>query len=131
MDGSSGHIYIKKIFTRNSNRRIHVCIAFVSLMLIDKSSKTVAGKNPSPSSSLYCRPLKFLFSKENENLVKQEYNEFENNFQYNIDKMSLRIGEREFHVDFEFHLTMIDSNCMQYCDCNKVYCYLLYMRSKT
>lgn len=111
MDGSSGHSTYKQIFSEESaTDEFMFFIGFVPIMLIEKSTKAIVWKNPRSSSSLYCRPFKFVFCKENEKLVTQEYNKFENYFKHNIETISMRIGEREFTVDFEFHLTMIDGS---------------------
>lgn len=111
MDGSSGHSTYKQTFVEETaTDEFMFFIAFVPIMLIEKTSGAVLWKNPRSSSTLYCRPLKFLFCKENENLVKQEYDEFENCFKNNIENLSVRIGERDFTINFEFHFTMIDSS---------------------
>lgn len=36
--------------------------------------KVIQWENPHPSSTRYCRPIKFLFAKETKNLTKQEIN---------------------------------------------------------
>lgn len=72
MDGSSGHSTYKQTFSDESaTDEFLFFIAFVSIMLVEKKSGLLIWKNQRSSSSLYCRPLKFLFSKENRTLVNE------------------------------------------------------------
>lgn len=44
--------------------------------MVNLDSKEVLWVNKTPSSTMYCRPLKFVLTKENPVLVKQMHNDF-------------------------------------------------------
>lgn len=72
-DGSSGHsIYKQKLFNPNSTDEFMFLIAFVPIRLVDNVSGNIIWENPTPSSTMYCRPIKFMFKKESPSLVKDE-----------------------------------------------------------
>lgn len=69
-DGSSGHSQYKQNFiSSESTDEFLFLTAMVPLRLIDEETGQEQWRNPRPSSTLYCRPIKFLFQKENSNLV--------------------------------------------------------------
>ncbi|CAH2003441.1 unnamed protein product [Acanthoscelides obtectus] len=70
-DGSSGHSQYKQKFSDLENTdEFLFLVAMTPLRLIDMETNKVLWKNESPSSTLYCRPIKFLFKKENADLVR-------------------------------------------------------------
>lgn len=72
-DGSSGHSQYKQLFSDTScTDEFLFLVAMVPLRLRDIQTKKDIWVNPSPSSILYCRPLKFIFQKENKELVRNE-----------------------------------------------------------
>lgn len=60
----------KNLVNCNSTNEYMFLIGLVPVHL--KDGETVIWKNETPSSSLYCRPIKFIFCKESPLLVKNE-----------------------------------------------------------
>lgn len=70
-DGSSGHsTYKQKFENTNATDEFLFVYSFVPLRLLD--GETVIWQNPRPSSTLYCRPIKFIFAKETKEFTKEE-----------------------------------------------------------
>lgn len=68
-----------------------------------KIGSNILWKNPRPSSTRYCRPIKIIFQKESADLVRREVD----NIKSQISKIvSTSVGS--FRVYHQFHLTMID-----------------------
>lgn len=64
----------------------------------------VIWENPSPSSTRYCRPIKFHFVKETKDIVKQEFS----NIQSQINKLLVTTCDHDICVRHDLHMTMID-----------------------
>lgn len=63
--------------------------------------------NETPSSDNYCRPIKFLFAKENKQLIRKEYKIMSEK----IENLECDIIEKNaviFEVSYKIHCTMID-----------------------
>lgn len=71
-DGSSGHSTYKQKFadTEATDEYLFV-FSLVPLQLRDESGN-IAWQNPRPSSTMYCRPIKFMFSKESKEFTVSE-----------------------------------------------------------
>ncbi|KAL0879456.1 hypothetical protein ABMA27_003207 [Loxostege sticticalis] len=70
-DGSSGHSTYKQRFENtNATDEFLFVYSFVPLRLLD--GETVIWQNPRLSSTLYCRPIKFIFAKETNEFTKDE-----------------------------------------------------------
>lgn len=65
--------------------------------------------NPKTSSTHYCRPIKFLFTKENAELVRQEESKIQNVISQ-LAKYELFFGGRNICISFEMILTMFDGS---------------------
>ncbi|XP_036347841.1 uncharacterized protein LOC118757218, partial [Rhagoletis pomonella] len=108
MDGSSGHSRYKQKFSAEdlSDEFIFV-IALLPLKLIDSSSGNEIWVNRTPSSTLFCRPVKFVYTKEGKALIHSEYNkiiQMINDLECDIFKNKKGIAE----VSYIMHCTMID-----------------------
>ena len=62
-DGSSGHSTHKQRF-KNSDATDEFLFVFSFVPLRLSDGQNIIWQNPRPSSTLYCRPIKFIFSKE-------------------------------------------------------------------
>lgn len=72
-DGSSGHSQYKQKFTETSSTdEFLFLVAMVPLKLTDVLTEQDLWVNSRSSSTLFCRPLKFIFQKENAELVRNE-----------------------------------------------------------
>lgn len=85
LDGSSGHsTYKQKFSAENATDEFLVVCAFVPLRIIDAESENELWVNEKFSSPLFCRPIRFIFSKENPELVR----DLENKIRKEIDELS-------------------------------------------
>lgn len=72
-DGSSGHSIYKQKFETDilQNENIFVT-SLVPLRLIDSATNYVIWKNPRPSSTKFCRPLRLQWIHESKEVSKEE-----------------------------------------------------------
>ena len=80
-------------------------ICFVPLQL--KSDRNIIWVNNKPSSIFYCRPIKFQFTKEEKNFVKEQYKYYTDLLEQ-VESWNFYIGEIQFTVSFDLKCTMID-----------------------
>nr|CAI5825887.1 unnamed protein product [Callosobruchus analis] len=72
-DGSSRHsMYKQKITDTECTDEFLMLTAFVPLKLIDNRNRKEVWKNIRPSSTLFCRPIRFQYIKECKDVVKAE-----------------------------------------------------------
>lgn len=110
-DGSAGHSVYKQKFTdvySDFTDEYVFFIAFVPLKLITLNQEMI-WSNPKTSSTHYCRPIKFLFTKENAELVRQEESKIQNVISQ-LAKYELFFGGRNICISFEMILTMFDGS---------------------
>lgn len=111
MDGSSGHSIYKQLFSNDEDTdEFMFLVALVPLRLIDVDSNKECWINKKPSSTLFCRPVKFVFAKENRDLVRNE----EAQMQQKIDglqqsKIIIKNG-KEISVKHDLIFTMMDGS---------------------
>ncbi|CAH1956324.1 unnamed protein product [Acanthoscelides obtectus] len=93
---------------KKNNDEFLFLIVMTPLRLIDMETNKVLWKNESPSSTLYCRPIKFLFKKENADLVRNTEKEIITKIENTIP---IEIKTKEGHsyiIDVDMMLTMLD-----------------------
>lgn len=103
-DGSSGHSMYRQGFANENNNISDDCLFAVCIVPLQilKGSCTL-WKNPTPSSTRYCRPLKMVFQKESAELVRSEVDRI------NTEILKINPTDIEnFKIHHQFHLTMID-----------------------
>lgn len=108
-DGSSGHSRYKQKFadTAHDDEFLFV-FSFVPLKLcLENDDSTWAWKNPSPSSTMYCRPIKFIFSKESDILTQTETAAIQEQIQTLLATKYV-IDNVEISVNHKLLLTMVD-----------------------
>lgn len=106
-DGSSGHsTYKQKFSSSDDTDEFLFMFSFVPLQLRDESGN-IAWQNPRPSSTTYCRPMKFIFSKESTDLTVCETNVVLEEINGLQPTKSSVIGT-EVSVKHELLFTMID-----------------------
>ncbi|CAH1114773.1 unnamed protein product [Psylliodes chrysocephalus] len=111
MDGSSGHSIYEQLFSNDEDTdEFMFLVALVPLRLIDVDSINKCWINKKPSSTLFCRPVKFVFAKENRDLVRNE----EAQMQQKIDglqqsKIIIKNG-KEISVKHDLIFTMMDGS---------------------
>lgn len=129
-DGSSGYSTYKQKFTNpNDTDEFLFAFSFVPLRLHDDDN--IIWQNPRPSSTMYCRPIKFIFAKENTELTVLETNKIFEEIKQLIPTVC-KVNEKEISVKHEMLLTMIDGKV-----CNAITetssslrCYLCGLTSK-
>lgn len=105
-DGSSGHSLYKQKFVEDFRTDEYVFfVAFVPLKLVHIDTSINLWVNPRPSSPQYCRPIKFMFLKENSDLVRQQ----ENHINTKIDKL-MNYNKGDLRIHFEMLFTMLDGS---------------------
>ncbi|CAH0401430.1 unnamed protein product [Chilo suppressalis] len=68
-----------------------------------ESGNIIVWENPNPSSTFYCRPVKFLFAKETKDFVKQELSGMEE------ETRKLNVTRyKDYQISHDLHMTMID-----------------------
>lgn len=108
-DGSSGHsVYKQKFEDLNSSDEYMFLVAFVPLKLIDDNGKII-WNNPKSSSTLYCRPIKFIFHKENADLVREEQSEM-NKIIDELKVFEYSFCNTFFKISFQMIFTMFDGS---------------------
>lgn len=106
-DGSSGHSTYKQKFSdsRDSDEYLFV-FSLVPVQLRDETGMIV-WQNPRPSSTMYCRPIKFIFSKETTQLTVSETNKVLEDINQLLPTMCIDDGYK-VSVKHDLVLTMID-----------------------
>lgn len=110
LDGSGGHSMYKQRFLEGENTtdEYFFLIAFAPLQLVQSGTEqNILWKNPRTSSTLYCRPIKFRFMKENANLIREE----DSNMQRLINTLvSYSDPDNNIEVTFTMIFTMLDGS---------------------
>lgn len=105
-DGSSGHSSYKQAFHGFDASDSAVFITSIVPLKLICNGKTI-WKNPRPSSTRYCRPLKIEFSKETASTAKLEKERVENEIKTLVDS-TIKLKERIIKVNHILMLVMID-----------------------
>lgn len=111
-DGSSGHSEYHQTFNdQNITDSSVFLFSLVPLRLtgISKISKnnTILWKNPTPSSTRYCRPIKFMFNKETVETTKNEVQKLEKEIA-ELKPLKLSINNNVVSISYTMVMTMID-----------------------
>lgn len=112
MDGSSGQSQYKQKFMEeyeNDSTIFLTSIVPLQLFSISESKgKIIILQNPRPSSTRYCRPIKFQFKKETSILIKEERNNVDEQIKH-PQPLKIRISnDEEITITYEMKLTMVD-----------------------
>ncbi|CAH1973695.1 unnamed protein product [Acanthoscelides obtectus] len=110
-DGSSGHSQYKQKFSDLENTdEFLFLVAMTPLRLIDMETNKVLWKNESPSSNLYCRQIKFLFKKENADLVRNTEEEIITKIE-NLIPIEIKTKEgHSYIIEVDMMLIMLDGS---------------------
>lgn len=110
-DGSSGHSEYKQCFPDSTMEDGSLFVtSYVPLRLVSTSTtseETILWKNPRPSSTRYCRPIRFQFAKETKDLAVQEEQYFKEKIN-NLKPTIYKLQDREFQVNHSLQFTMVD-----------------------
>lgn len=128
MDGSSGQSNYKQMTSTSATDSSVIIISFVPLKLSDKKNKSnVLWHNPVPSSTRFCRAIKFIFAKETAELTLREIGKIQEKIK-NVQTFHYK----EKNIDFELKLTMIDGKVCNALTHNKATqnCYICLAKPK-
>ncbi|KAL4152899.1 hypothetical protein QTP88_000732 [Uroleucon formosanum] len=121
-DGSSGHSEYHQSFhdietddtecTQNAitdSSIVLFCIVPLRHTGVIKVSNTrvILWENPTPSSTRYCRPLKFLYAKETKEVTKTEVGRVENEIM-ELKSVELNIKNSVLCINYTMLMTMVD-----------------------
>lgn len=125
-DGASGQSFYKQGFTDNivdidkPRDESVFTISFVPLKLLS-SDNIIIWENPQPSSTKFCRPIKFEFIKESDDVIRREKENIENK----INNLSSTHLNGNIIVKHELLLTMIDGKaCSSIARSSSMNCYI-------
>ena len=126
-DGAQQSVYRQKFSNGQSTDESLFSISMVPIQIYDVNDnrKYVIWQNPAPSSTRYCRPLKFVFAKETVDVVKSEVQKVEEQIS-NLTPIVITVDNREFICKPTMTLCMIDGKiCNAVSDCSSTQrCYL-------
>lgn len=129
-DGSSGHSQYKQKFENNYLEDSCLFMtSYVPLELIVKSDndneQKIIWKNPRPSSTRYCRPIRIQFQKESENLIKNEELYFKNKIQQLTPTEFNTATNQKIYIEHVIQLTMVDGKvCNALSETSSSKCYI-------
>lgn len=114
LDGASGQSLYKQTFTNDSGKSSDASMFMVAMVpLLIKSHNIVIWKNPQPSSTKFCRPIKFDFMKETPQTTNEQFKFVDGQ----IDKLRkttvVKDGE-ELETTHRFYSTMVDGKTINY-----------------
>ena len=105
-DGSSGHsIYKQKFNDSNDTDEFLFVFSFVPIQL--RNDDNIIWQNPRPSSTMHCRPIKFIFSKESTEFTVLETDKIKKEIDQLIPTLCI-INNQEISITHKLLLTMVD-----------------------
>ena len=102
-DGTSANSYKQRWKHENGNDKYIFCSSLVPLELVREDDNDVLLKNPVPSSTRFCRPIRLQFIKEDEEVIKVEDQKIKQEIA-NLKNLNVS----GFNVKYDLTLTMID-----------------------
>lgn len=108
-DGSSGHSeYHQKFTDPNDCDKYMFLTSLVPLTLTERNNmSTMCWRNTEPSSTRFCRPLKFEFIQETAEVINSEVSRVNDEIK-NLRNTVVELHSRNFNISHTLKLTMID-----------------------
>lgn len=117
MDGASGQSIYKQVF-QGKDSSDDSSIFMTSMVPLQLESCTeIVWSNPRPSSTKYCRPISFEFTKESENTTIQQQHKIRSQIEQLIP-FSITQNKITSQISYEMELTMIDGKTANYVTSN-------------
>lgn len=115
-DGADQHRYRQKFNQQGASDENMFSISMVPIQLYceNGTSKTIFWQNPAPSSTRYCRPIKFVYAKETVELTKNEVKKIEDQAE-KLLPTEITVNGLKVSVTTTMILCMIDGkvcNCL-------------------
>lgn len=121
-DGSSGQKQYKQCNAENSSDANLFMISFVPLRLTktyigsepstSRAAEIDAWKNEIPSSTKFCRPIKFAYKKETKDVITEEVGKIRDEIK-ELQPVIFEFNDQCIEVNFKMSLTMIDGKVAQ------------------
>lgn len=112
-DGSSGQAQYKQVFSEDTDASdTNLFMSSMVPLRLYSDKNTPIWVNSSPSSTRYCRPIKFEFAKETKELVLKEVEEIKMQIS-NLKEYSTELNGKTFSVKYEMLFTMVDGKVCQ------------------
>lgn len=102
-DGTSANSYKQKWKHEDSDDSHLFCTSIVPLQLEYENGKQILWRNPLPSSTRFCRPVRLQFIKESEEVTKNEHLIIEEQIK-NLKNVNIS----GFNIKFDVCISMID-----------------------
>lgn len=133
-DGSGGQSrYKQKASTGEFEDANILTTSLVPLQLhgFNKMNQVIIWKNPRPSSTSFCRPIRFRFVKETDNSIIEEFENVRNQIA-TIQPTSVEFNGHTLQVTHQFEETMVDGKVCNILASNKATqkCYICHATSK-
>lgn len=127
-DGSTGHSEYKQCFSDPTLEDSSLFVtSYVPLQIVVKLTDDnckILWKNPRPSSTRYCRPIRFQFLKESTAVSLQEEAYFKDKID-NLQPTVIQIDNRELVVSHKLQLSMVDGKiCSALSETSTSRCYI-------
>lgn len=111
-DGSTGHSEYKQCFSDSTLEDSSLFVtSYVPLQLVlttdNKENSVVLWKNPRPSSTRYCRPIRLRYLKESTAVSVEEEAHFKDKIR-NLQPTVFKEEDREYRITHCLQLTMVD-----------------------
>lgn len=138
-DGSSSQSNYKQKYASPSESDDDSSVFIISLVPIqlhgvaqeDNSSKVILWNNSRPGSTRFCRPIRFLFAKESDELIRSEVDYIEDQIK-NLIPTKVSFGENTIWVKHNLLLTMVDGKvCNSLTETSSQTCYICGATPKT
>lgn len=114
LDGASGQSKYKQTFRNDNGSSSDESVFMISLMPLQiKSSDSIIWKNPHPSSTKYCRPVRFNFMKENHETTNQEFNEMQSQIA-SLENTLVNSNDQDVNNDHKLFSTMVDGKVINH-----------------
>ena len=120
-DAASGYSEYSQLYKNEDHCDTHLFTVTLAPLRLYEAGKTILYKNPHPSSTRSCRPVKLIWHKETPDLIKSVVGDMRAQI---ASLEPTRIGNIEIHHDV--HMTMMDGkviNTLTDTKCSKV-CYI-------
>lgn len=115
-DGSSGHSQYHQTFeisenSKNITDESVFLFSFVPLRLTgiteNSKEKFILWENPTPSSTRYCKPMKFIYQKETAEVTKNEVGKIEKEIS-ELKPFKLNTNNEVISINYTMVMTMVD-----------------------
>lgn len=107
-DGSQQAQYKQKFYNDADSDANIFLSSFVPLQIVcGEKKKKIIWQNPTPSSSRFCRPIRFRYVKESTDITKEEINYVQNSIK-SLNNTEVDLHGQKFSFTHNLKMTMVD-----------------------